>query len=803
MTAAYRFERFELQPTRRQLLEGGRPVALGQRAFDVLLTLVERAGELVSKDELLDRVWPGVVVEENNLQVQVSALRKVLGSSAIATTASRGYRFTLDLARETVTPLPAATFRHNLPGQFTSFVGHEDDLVTCTTLLRESRLLTLTGIGGCGKSRLAIELAARMLPAFPDGVWYVDLAPVLEAERVALTVATTLDLREENDLPIVDTLCRLLEARRTLLIIDNCEHLVAACAALIQRLLAAAPALRVLAGSREGLGVRGERTITVRSLLFPAPGSKRTSAELGECEAVRLFVDRASHVVPKFLLRDDNAEAIGEICRRLDGIPLAIELAAARVKVLSVEEIRARLDDRFRLLTGSRHTAVGRQQTLLAAIQWSYDHLAPGERQLLRRLAVFVGGRTLDAAASIAHGAADEYGVLDPLTGLVDQSLVTTHCADDGATRYAMLESVRQYAHERLLEAGEDEATRDRHLAFFLALAERAAPELDGPEQAEWLRRLDVERENLLAAHAWCDHSDASAEAGLRLATALDSYFIEYGILGLGRRIVIEALARPDTEAPTAARGRTLGAAARLHYFMGHFAEAKEYGDASLTIARDLGDASWVAFILRYLGMTELAQGDLAQGNERLREALAIWRLLGAKAQIAKALNSIACQQASDNDIDGAERTFEEALTMDREAGNAACTAINLSNLAGISLRRGRRDRAHALIGEGIAIATRAGLKRACVALLENLVELIASCDDFEQMARFRGATQALSGTMNLQSDGTASDPLHSAIEKAQKNLGAETYKAMESAGRALSYEQAIVEAQAWLDRNR
>ena len=306
----------------------------------------------MTKDQLLGLVWPGVVVEENNLQVQVSALRKILGTAAIATTAGRGYCFTLELTPGSVSSSLPETPRHNLPSQLTSFIGHDDDLEEYAALLEQTRLLTLTGIGGCGKTRLAVELAKRVLQSFPDGVWYVDLASLLDAERVALTVATLFGIREENDRQMVDTLCDRLASKYMLLVLDNCEHLVAACAALVQRVIGAASGVRVLAASREGLSVAGERTVTVRSLSFPPPGSKLDPRALDACEAVRLFVERARLLVPKFSLGDDSRDAVAEICRRLDGIPLAVELAAARVKMLTVEEIRARLDDRFRLLTG-------------------------------------------------------------------------------------------------------------------------------------------------------------------------------------------------------------------------------------------------------------------------------------------------------------------------------------------------------------------------------------------------------------------------------------------------------------------
>src|SRR5258705_2526326 len=428
----YRFGRFELQPNRRRLLNDGHPVELGHRAIDVLLALVERAGQLVTKGQLLGLVWPGVVVEENNLQVQVSVLRKILGTAAIATTAGRGYCFTLELTPGSESSSLPVTPRHNLPSQLTSFIGHDDDLEEYAALLEQTRLLTLTGIGGCGKTRLAVELAKRVLQSFRDGVWYVDLASLLDAERVAMRVATMLGIREENDRPIIDTLCDRLASQHMLLVLDNCEHLVAACAALVQRVIGAARGVRVLATSREGLSIPGERTVTVRSLSFPPPGSKLDPRAVDACEAVRLFVERARLSVPKFSLGDDSRDAVAEICRRLDGIPLAVELAAARVKMLTVEEIRARLDDRFRLLTGGRKTALARQQTLLATIQWSYDHLAPDQQQLLQRLSVFVGGWTLSSAVNVAGESPDEYAMLDLPSPMADHSLILKHPVQGG-----------------------------------------------------------------------------------------------------------------------------------------------------------------------------------------------------------------------------------------------------------------------------------------------------------------------------------------------------------------------------------
>jgi non-specific serine/threonine protein kinase len=801
VTTVHRFGSFELRPNQRRLLEDGRPVELGHRAFDVLLVLIERAGQLVTKDELLGLVWPGLVVEENNLQVQVSALRKILGAGAIATVAGRGYRLTLEIAPASESPSRPVAKRHNLPQHLTSFIGHEDDLDDYAALLGQARLLTLTGIGGCGKTRLAVELAERVLQAFPDGVWYVDLAPLLDAERVALTVATTLGIQEVNDRPVVDTLCARLSNQRTLLVVDNCEHLAAACAALVQQVISAAPGVRVLAASREGLGVPGERSVTVRSLSFPAPGSKHELQALEACEAVRLFVERAQQSVPKFSLANDTADTVAEICRRLDGIPLAIELAAARMKLLSVEEIRARLDDRFRLLRGGSKTALARQQTLLATIQWSYDHLAPDQQQLLRRLSVFVGGWTLDGAARVAGGPLDEYAVLDLLAHLVDQSLVTTHRVEVGTTRYSMLETVRQYAQDQLNEAGEAEPTRDCHLEFYVALAEEAEPELVGREQGGWFARLDPELENFLVAHAYCDHAKDGAQMGLRLVFSLKMYFLHRGLTALAHRITLEALTRPEAQGRNLARCCALWAAAELSYFVGRYGEAKDYVETSLSISRELGNKGREAEALRLLGYVVLAGGNRAVARAHFEEALALSRQLEDKQHLSRALNALAVFHSEKQELEKARHLYEEALAVSCELGDRGSTAIELANLAWILIELDSADRASEMVSEGFAIAGEIGSRRAGVAHMSDAMQLAAHFGDWKFAARLHGATEALlqqMGHRHEPSDEAANAP---SVARTREALGAAAFAAAESAGRLLSYDEAITEARAWLEQ--
>ena len=611
-------------------------------------------------------------------------------------------------------------------------------------------------------------------------------------------VASVLGVKEEAGRPVIEALATYGKDRSYLLILDNSEHLVEACADVAKELLESGPQVRILASSREPLHTPGETTYHVPALRVPAAGQAITPDALLWYEAVRLFVDRANAAQPAFRVTPHNAPAVAEICHRLDGIPLALELAAARVRALSVEKIAERLSDRFRLLTGGSRTALPRQQTLRALIDWSYDLLSDSERALLRRLAVFAGGWTLEAAEAVgAGGEIDEPMVLDLLSHLVEKSLVLLEAEGE---RYGLLDTVRQYARERLSESGDGDDTRTRHLAYYLALAEEARPELVGPHQAEWLARLDLERENLLAAHAWCDDADRGGELGLRLASSMRRYWIGRGVLGLGHRVTVEALGREGAQARNAARCRALFDAGQLGCWMGNYGEAQGYLQESIAVARELGDMTGVAAALQPLALAALGLGDMAAARAHLEEALALERKHGNTRDVAAVLNALAQIHRAQGELDAAEPLYESALAIAREISDREIIAIALLNLAMVSIGRGSGDRAGSMLLEVQAIAVELGWRPAGQSVLEVCAGLAASRAEWEQAARFFGAAEAQTGKTGLHRDPADDAFLTPLVAQAREALGSAAFAAADAAGRALSYDAAMAAARAWLD---
>jgi len=504
------FDAIEIRPAERQVLVGGQPAALGARAFDLLMALYERRERVVGKNELLDLVWPGLVVEENNLQVQVSSLRKVLGPAAIATIPGRGYRFTLPLGApaRAVRPADASTSegepgmgadapRSNLPAA-TPLIGRDDDLHEAIDLMRRCPVVSIVGAGGIGKTRLALALAAADPLDAPEGRWWIELGPLTDGDQIPVAVAGVLGVQLPTNRPPLGFLAGVLANQRLLLVLDNCEHLAEAAAALVALLRAQAPGVRLLITSQESLKCVDEQVYRLGSLEVPTVADPEPASRAG---AVALFVARARAVEPRFRLAADNVEAVVDICRRLDGIPLAIELAAARMPLLGVTGLQSRLSQMFNVLTGVARMKLRRHQTLRAALDWSVGLLTDEERTVFRRLGAFAGGFTLELAQAVARDATiDEWLVLDILAQLIDKSLVIAEGEDE--PRYRLLEPTRAFALEQLAAAGESDAVMRRH-AEAVCDAMAVHDELQWTESYERRVRRWAEIGNLRAALDW------------------------------------------------------------------------------------------------------------------------------------------------------------------------------------------------------------------------------------------------------------------------------------------------------------
>lgn len=629
----------------------------------------------------------------------------------------------------TATTIRLAALRppNNLPAQLTSFIGREREIDEIKALPATARLITLTGAGGCGKTRLALKIAEEVIEEYPDGVWRVELAPLSDAGQVGPATATTLGLREEPGKSLLESIIEHLRPKNVLLILDNCEHLLGACGDLADALLKACPELRVLATSREGLGIVGETTWRVPSLSLPPPVRDQIEAiepelmhQIGESEAVRLFVERAGVAKHGFDLTDSNASAIARICSRLDGIPLAIELAAARVKVLSVEQIHGKLGDRFRLLTGGSRTSLERHQTLRAAIEWSYGLLSEEEKYVLCALSVFTGGRTLESATAVCGHDFDEFQMLDHLTRLIDKSLVVVE-EESASVRYRLLESIRQYGLVKLDDLGEAKATRDRHLEFFIDLAEAAEKEIRGPDQAAWLAQLEAEHENLLAALAWCDAIDDGAEKGLRLAGSLWRFWETRGHYATGRSAIEEALSRGAVKERTEARAKALAGAGGLAWGLADYTQASAYHQESLEIHREHGNKTGIAASLNNLGAVAYQLGDYAEARSKYEESLAIKREQGDKQGVARSLNNLGLVTYEQGDYDTARSLYEESLAIKRELGDKRGIAASLDNEGMVAFEQGDYEAARALHEEALAIEKELGDKWGIAASLHNL----------------------------------------------------------------------------------
>jgi predicted ATPase/DNA-binding SARP family transcriptional activator len=671
---------------------------------------------------------------------------------------------------------------HNLPNQLTRFIGRAHALAEVQRLLNQERLLTLIGPGGCGKTRLAIEAGQMFLDTAPDGVWFVDLAPLADPTQVPLVAAAVLGIQDVSNRTGVDSLVAYLQSRRLLLIVDNCEHLIEACAALINALLRSCPELRVLATSREPLGIAGEITWIVPSLSLANPKDRLTLDAVLRSEAAQLFVERAKAAKADFRVGEQNAAAIAQVCYRLDGIPLAIELAAARVAAFGVEQIARRIEDSFRLLTSGSRTGLARQQTLRATLDWSYELLPDAERTILRRLSVFAGGFTIEAAEFVCGSDDPELDALELLFRLINRSLVVAEDRD-GFVRYRLLEMVRQYAEERLREYQEVEPIQRRHLSFFVALAETAEPHLTSAHRTPWLTRLSVEHDNLRAALTFSLTNGADAESGLRLAGALVWYWNLRRLFVEGRDWAERALKESGSQATPRARARALCTLGRLGLSQGDNNTASQALEECLSIARELADEVTAGAALAVLGVIAVDQGDPGRARPMLEESIAIYRrtkdswslglslyCLGdalavdspvlARATyseclalfreqtdpfgMAYALTSLGRMALDEGNLADARASFEEALDIRRALGDRWLTAISLNSLAMVERQQGNWRRVAELADEALSLSRELGSQSKIAWSLFNLGVAASALGDNERALEYFGESLRL-----------------------------------------------------------
>jgi predicted ATPase/DNA-binding SARP family transcriptional activator len=614
---------------------------------------------------------------------------------------------TLAVVTAKTAAVPAVT--GYLPHPLTELVGREDERMEVAARLRRSRLVTLTGLGGIGKTRLALEVAAEVVPEYADGVWLVALESLSDGKLIVQQIASVLGLREESGRSLLQSLTDHLHSKKLLLVMDNCEHLLAASAQLVEHILRECADVRILATSREAMGITGEAVWAVPSLAVPDPahlpqGRATLLRVLMSYESVQLFVERAQAAQKTFELRESNARVVAQMCSQLEGIPLALELAAARIKMMAVEQIATRLHDHLGLLMVGSRTAQPRQQTLRATLDWSYGLLLEPEQLLLRRLSVFAGGWSLEAAEQVSTGEGIEsWQILDMLTSLVDKSLVVFEEREQEAGgRYRLLEMVRQYAAERLEASGESEQIKARHRNWFLAFVEEAEPHLRGGDQEQWLRRLETEHDNLRATLAW--EGAQGAETDLRLAGALYSFWYTRGYWSEGREHLGRVLGQEATQIRTTARAKALHEAGALAYSQGDYAAARALNEESLSLFRELEDRGGIASSLNSLGNVAYDQGDYASARALHEESLSIRRELGDRQGIAWSLNSLGNIAHPQGDYAAARALYEESLSLFRELEDGQGVARSLSCLGYVAFDQGDYASAQELYEESLSL---------------------------------------------------------------------------------------------------
>jgi predicted ATPase/class 3 adenylate cyclase len=723
---------------------------------------------------------------------------------------------------------------NNLPVQLTSFIGRSKEKDEIKLLLSKERLLTLTGPSGSGKTRLALQVASEMIEHFKDGVFFVALAPITEPGLVPSIIAQSLGIIESSSRSIIDGLTNHLQNKSLLLLLDNFEQVISA-APLVAELLAVCSGLKILITSREGLRVGGESEYLVPPLALPNLKQLPSLESLSQYAGVELFIQRAKAVKPGFRITNDTAQAVAEICYRLDGLPLAIELAAARIKLLPPHAMLTRLEHRLEFLTGGGRDLPARQKTLRNAIAWSYDLLDENEQKLFRRLSVFVGGCTVDAVEAVAEDDRSDGSVFDRLESLLDKSLLQEVEGTNSELRITMLETLREFGLEQLEASGEGDTLRRHHADFFLSIAEQTEAKLERAGQVEWINRMEQEHDNLRAALAWSKTAPGNAETCVRLAGALGLFWEARGYYSEGRELLAAVLLTEPARERTAARARILARAAELAYRQSDYSATMSFAEESLAIFREVGDRQGMASGLIKLGNTATEMGDYAAASGFLEESLKIWRMLEDKHGTARALISsgwvalrsgnyalaktrlmdaiVLSRELGDTrniafelsglgevalrqqDYARATQLVEESLVLRKQLGNKWGVGVSLGILGWVAMREEKWERAIAQLGESLEARREIGDQSGCAWCLERLAAVAMAQGQAEKAARLFGAGAALRASIKSVIDPADQPAYDSKILSLRKELGKARFSALWDEGRGMGLEQAAAYA--------
>lgn len=795
VTSSFNFgNEFELNISAYELRSRGTPLRLKPNAMELLLLLVERSGQLVTREEIVERIWGRNVFldSDNSINSAISRIRQALRDNTakprfIETVPGKGYRFIAPVSSGKLAGTPRSI--NSVQTQPASILGREREIKeVCAELRRHGiRLLTMLGVGGVGKTTLAKAVATALRPDFVDGVFFVDLADLRRPELVPFTIVQALGIRSVE--PSTDALKEYLSPRKLLLVLDNFEQVLPAGNS-IAELLASADELKVIITSRASLQLKDAHEYLVPPLVFPAASEDNSFDELSRCGAVRLFAERARAVRPSFAVTRENASTVAQICARLEGLPLAIELAAARTKLLSPEDILSRLGHRLRLLSGGSRDTPARQQTMSAAIGWSYDLLTQDEQRLFRSLSVFAGGFRLEDAENVVQ----DGELIERVTSLVNQSLLSVRETAAGEPRLHMLEVVREYGIERLESSGQNASISKAHAVYFLALAEQAEPQLQGPEPADWLDRLERDYENIRAALRWSVTNDI--ETAARIAASIRYFWLFRGYLTEALQVLTEILGGIESM-PRLVRSKLLSTTGTIAKFQGNYAFARAVYNQGLSEGRAAGDLSQVSLFCRGLGGLSMEQGESTDALAFAQQALRAAREAHDDFGIARSLNLQADVARSAGDDKSALPLYEHALEICRRLGNKYSVSNLLTNLAAAEYGLGDYASAHAHFAESLGmcvtpIGTIVGDAITISYALDGLAALAVEHGNPRLAATLAGASDRLRESMNYNTEPAERRFRSTYMARLQRILPNEEVSNSYGLGRALKLNRSV-----------